>query len=171
MKVRRVRSSDVNALAEVQVAAWQAAYRGLLPDRVLDSLSAARGRRRWRTRLESNLSETLVVEAAGQVMGFATMGANRDEDVDRRTTGEIYAFYLHPVVWRKGYGRTLWQQARDLLRARLYDEVTLWVLHNNRRAIAFYQSLGFGADGATKVDIRWQNVEIRQERYRCALDF
>ena len=39
--------SDANAIAEVHVRAWRETYRGIMPDKVLDELSAERSAERW----------------------------------------------------------------------------------------------------------------------------
>ena len=39
MEIRAATISDAYSIAEVQVAGWQAAYRGIMPDSVLDGLS------------------------------------------------------------------------------------------------------------------------------------
>jgi ribosomal protein S18 acetylase RimI-like enzyme len=107
-----------------------------------------------------------VAEKDGQVVGFVTVGKSRDDDADKALEGEIYAFYVDPNVWRQGYGRALSRQALESLRAQGFSEVTLWVLRDNRRAISFYQAMGFQADGGVKTEM-WRNeIDIHQSRFR-----
>jgi hypothetical protein len=40
MRIRLARPEDAGPIAEVHVAAWQAAYGGLMPDSYLDQLTA-----------------------------------------------------------------------------------------------------------------------------------
>ncbi len=170
MPIRRAVISDAKAIAEVQVASWKAAYRGMMPDSLLDNLHAETRAKRWESILADNASRIFVFELDGHIVGFAGIDASTDEDVDKRNVGEIRAIYLAPNAWRKGYGRQLVDTAIEALRSQGFGNVTLWVLHNNERAIKFYESLGFQPDGATKIDLRENNVQLHEVRYRRVLE-
>ena len=62
------------------------------------------------------------------MLGFVTLGACRDPDVDQATTGEIWGIYLGPQHWRKGVGRRLCQSAEQMLTSQHYRQAILWVL-------------------------------------------
>jgi hypothetical protein len=50
MRIRRARDDDAAALARITATTWRSAYRGLLPDQVLDGIDVAEwavARRRW----------------------------------------------------------------------------------------------------------------------------
>lgn len=169
MPVRHARLSDAREIAEVQVASWKSAYRGLIADSLLDNLQVAARQQRWDTILADSSSHVFVIEQNGHILGFIATKVNADEDADAKKMGEIGAVYLAPNEWRKGYGRQLVDAAIASLREQGFAEVTLWVLRNNKRAIEFYESLGFRPDGATKVDVRENDVQLHEVRYRRAL--
>lgn len=50
---RRAQPSDADGIARVWVSAWRIAYRGLVPDEVLDALSLHERQERWRARLSA----------------------------------------------------------------------------------------------------------------------
>ncbi|CAN5692952.1 hypothetical protein BH09MYX1_BH09MYX1_53200 [soil metagenome] len=52
--IRLATASDAESIAEVQVASWHAAYRGIIDDDVLAKVTVAARGPRWR----KNLSET-----------------------------------------------------------------------------------------------------------------
>ena len=149
---------------------WQAGYRGLLPDSLLDSLSAAARLPRWRERLTEPASRIMVAELNGQAAGWLVIGPQRDEDLDAQRVGEIYAVYVDPDAWRHGCGAALLARAKAELCAQGFVEATLWVLRGNQRAIRFYEALGFWADGASKVETNRDGVPFDEVRYRCTLD-
>ena len=60
MIVRQVLPGDVPAIAELIVAAWQAAYRGIIPDEMLDGMSAAEIAAAWRQILAEGRRTVLV---------------------------------------------------------------------------------------------------------------
>lgn len=169
MPIRRAIPSDARAIAEVQVASWKAAYRGLIPGTLLDHLQVALREERWTEILADATKQAFVFEQGGRIVGFAGIDASTDADADKKQVGEIRAIYLAPNEWRKGYGKQLVDAAITSLQSQGFTEVTLWVLHNNQRAIKFYESLGFQPDGATKIDTRENNVELHEVRYRRTL--
>jgi ribosomal protein S18 acetylase RimI-like enzyme len=161
---------DAYALAEIHVLAWQVGYRGLLPDSLLDSLSAADRLPRWRERLAETASRVLVAELDGRPAGWLVLGPQRDEDLDPKRIAEIYAVYVHPDFWRRGCGAALLARASDELRSQGFAEATLWVLRDNARAIRFYEAQGFWADGASKIETNRDGIAFDEVRYRCMLD-
>jgi ribosomal protein S18 acetylase RimI-like enzyme len=160
---------DALSLSEIHVLAWQGAYRGLLPDSLLDSLSAADRLPRWQERLAETTSRVLVAELDGQATGWLVIGEQRDEDLDPKRVSEIYAVYVHPDFWRHGCGAALITRAKAELTALGYAEATLWVLRDNQRAIRFYETQGFQADGASKLEHNRDGVAFDEVRYRCSL--
>lgn len=165
MLIRRAELKDATGIAQVQVAAWRSAYRGLLPDDVLERLSIADSARRWQGRIAQHWGHIFVAEREG-IVGFAACGENSDEDVDQEKVAELYVIYVHPAEWRKGHGRALWQEALRCLQKEGFEHVILWVLRGNERAISFYERLGFAADGASRIKRRSDGTEMPVVRYR-----
>jgi GNAT superfamily N-acetyltransferase len=161
---------DAYALAEIHVLAWQVAYRGLLPDSLLDSLTAADRLPRWRERLAETSSRVLVAELDGQAAGWLVIGLQRDKDLDAQRVAEIYAVYVRPDSWRHGCGAALMARAKAELRRQGFAEATLWTLRSNQRAIRFYEAQGFWPDGASKVETNRDGIAFDEVRYRCTLD-
>src|SRR3954464_9813609 len=125
MVLRDATLNDVDRLAAMHIAAWQSAYRGLVPDDVLDNLSLQERREMWRGAIPSPTNSTTLAVDGDEILGFISSGPARDDDVDATTVAEILACYVHPSHWRRGIGETLWNHARDRLRGS-YDQVTLW---------------------------------------------
>ena len=81
-----------------------------------------------------------------KVVGFVSYGDFQDSAT---VTGEIFALYVLKDYYGKGVGRQLIQAAFAALDG--YQEIILWVLEDNKRAIAFYEKMGFVFDGQEKV--------------------
>jgi ribosomal protein S18 acetylase RimI-like enzyme len=154
MCVRPARPDDAPAIAAVHVAAWQSAYRGLVPADVLDRLDLAQRTAGWIPILADPHQHALVIEADGAVCGFASFGPARDDDLDPARTAELYSIYVAPEHWRRGLGRRLWDAAQAALTAAGFPEVVLWVFAANQPARAFYEAAGFAPDGTGKVENR-----------------
>jgi GNAT superfamily N-acetyltransferase len=169
MEVRPARPGDELAIARVHVRTWQVAYRGHVPDEFLDGLSVDTRAEAWRRILaESDLPTMgafVLVEGEAAIAGFVHVCPSRDEDAGE-DVGEVTAIYVSPELWGRGAGRLLMKRATDSLRGAGFTEATLWVLDTNARARQFYESGGWSADGAEKVDDRpgFRMVELRYRR-------
>lgn len=159
---------DGPGIARVWVAAWQAAYAGLMPAAYLESLNAELALPAFEVSLREGLS-TCVVEVDGGLAGFAAYGASRDPDA-QAGTGEVIAINLHPLLWRQGFGRELLAYTVRRLARRGYQDASLWVLQGNVNARRFYEALGWQADGAEKRDNRLTGFTLHEVRYRMALN-
>lgn len=155
--IRKAVLSDAHAVATVHVRSWQHAYKGLVPDSVLDDLSIEQRRSMWERAIPS--SDVWVALADDEIVGFATVGPSREPDA----ANELYAIYLLPSAWGTGL-------ARPLAEAALGDkqDVALWVFRDNPRARRFYERLGFVADGQEKTETMG-SAELAEVRYRRAV--
>jgi ribosomal protein S18 acetylase RimI-like enzyme len=165
--VRRADPADARAIAEVSVAGWQEAYRGMLPDGFLDSLRVDSRERGWHemlTRDEPGRTPAWVAEEEGRVAGFVSCGPPRDEDVPL-PGAEIYAIYVRPELWRGGIGRALLDTATAHLRATGARTLVLWVLEANERARAFYEAMGWRPDGGRQ-ELELGGTSTIEVRYR-----
>lgn len=165
MYIRNVKPADISSLAELHVAAWQVAYRQILPDALLDNLSVDQAQTRWTHLIRDGQRSTLVAEVDGRPIGFVGFGASRDQDDNPDLVGEIYAAYVHPAHWGQGAGTTLLQRAIADLRDQGFTEITVWTLTQNSQARRFYEKMGFLADGATK-SIERRGARFDEVRYR-----
>lgn len=167
--IRAATVDDARAVAEIHVADWRWAYRGLVPDELLDSLSIERREEMWRGGLERGLAgwALFVAEREGKVLGFVGCGPSGDDDAED-ATGEVYAIYLQPEAVGTGVGRELLARATEHLRAFGFRRATLWVLSNNARTRRFYEIAGWRADGTEKTQ-DWDGHQLHEVRYR--IDF
>jgi ribosomal protein S18 acetylase RimI-like enzyme len=153
--IRAAGPADAEAIAAVWVRSWQTAYRGLVPDAVLDALSLDARRALWRDRL-SRGEPALVAERAGAVAGYCrVLSPSRDDDAGEGVA-EIAGLYVVPR--RRGLGSALLRAALEPLRGR---QVTLWVFRENHAAQAFYARFGFTPDGAVGFDAKTGLHELR----------
>jgi len=164
MKIRPARASDAPVLARVHVDSWRAAYRGLVPDSSLQAFSYQWREECFRQSLATNAEETYVVQLDEEVVGFLTLGAACDSDLDVNRTGEIWGIYISPHYWRKGIGKRLVVEAEMLFKSRRYESAVLWVLEGNQQARRFYEAMGFSLDGESK-NIDW-GTPLKAVRYR-----
>jgi ribosomal protein S18 acetylase RimI-like enzyme len=167
--IRSATPEDALAIATIHVGAWKAAYRGIVPDDFLDSLSIEQRSDAWRQILsEGSPENVLVAQTADSIVGWISAAASRDPDAEP-STGEIWAVYVAPAHWRTGIGRLLCQQAERRLVEQGLNEVTLWVLKDNRLARQFYGSTGFITDPQREKTIVRAGTELQEIRMRKRL--
>jgi len=142
IQVRPATLRDAKAIAQIHVSAWQDAYKGLLPETALDSLSVQKRQAFWREAIDLCEPQVMVAHIDGELMGFVGFDRSRDKGTPS-TTGEIWAMYADPVHWDKGVGLALWDAARDGLQEEGCTKVTLWTWLRNERGLGFFEKAGF----------------------------
>jgi GNAT superfamily N-acetyltransferase len=174
VQVRPATLNDAEAIATVHVRSWQSAYRGLMPDDLLDSLSVERRAAAWRSimKADAGWNALLVLEDGEGIEGFAHLCAARFAGAPAQT-GEITAIYLEPALWGRGAGRALMDAAVQCLAEEGFTEAILWVLVGNERARRFYEAAGWACDGTEKSErvgvAGGTSVAIVETRYRRSL--
>ena len=126
----------------VHCTAWQEAYRGIVCDRYLDSMTVEATTARARKFPEN----TLVAKDKEKVVGFAVYSLSRDEDL--MDAGEVVAIYVLSEYYGHKIGYRLMNEAVSRLSE--YNTIFVWVLEQNERAIRFYHRYGFEFDGCKK---------------------
>ena len=157
MRLRPAVTADVEAIADVFLACWRDAYRGVLPDEVLAGMDKAAARELWQAAFGSEGGQTEVAEEAGSVVGVVRFGL---DPVDRRQ-GHVFSLYVHPDAGRSGIGGALMARAADWFRAQNLREATLWVFEANTGARGFYARHLWSPDGEVRTEPQFQAPEVR----------
>ena len=168
--VRPASASDARAIAEIHVAAWQAAYKDLMPEEELKKISVEKRQAFWRDAIEYSEPQLLVATEGEEIVGFVGFDRSRDKG-SKSSTGEIWALYVRPSDWRQGAGLALWDGARDGLKEEGCTQVTLWVLLGNESALRFYeQAAGFKREMASLKTITIGSVKLEEIRLKRDVD-
>lgn len=134
MIIRQAREADVRAISAIVVEDWQNAYRGIIADDYLDSLSVESQyqrdiRRYW---------EYTVADDQGEILGYAWNRPLDNEDADC----EIVALYVKFSGRNNGTGKALLQNAMDTFRKAGKKRMIIWCLQDNAAARQFYEKTG-----------------------------
>jgi GNAT superfamily N-acetyltransferase len=151
VEVRPAVENEGWAVGALRARAWQAAYRGSIPDAVLDALPLEEERWQAIARGEAGEERLWVAFAGGKVVGYCHTGPCRDADAPEGRD-EVYALYVEPDLVGFGVGNPLFERALADLRERGSQTVTLWVLESAGRARRFYEVAGFTPDGARRAE-------------------
>ncbi|BBU60832.1 MULTISPECIES: GNAT family N-acetyltransferase [Methylosinus] len=166
--IRHAGPGDAEAITHVHDASWRDAYRGVIPGGELERMIARRGPQWWARAIVRG-SGILVLEFDQDVVGYVTYGRNRVPSMPY--SGEIFEIYLLPEYQGLGFGRRLFNAARQELAAHGYLSTIVWALADNDKALAFYRRLGgltvrraeerFGDDMLARVAFGFVSAPVR----------
>lgn len=162
-QVRPASLKDAKAVSDIHMAASQAAFKGLVPDEALSSLSAEKSLAHWREAISFGEPQLLVATDADKVVGFAGFDRSRDKGTPP-TTGEVWSLSVAPSHWSTGAGLALWDAARDGLQEEGCTKVTVWVPLRNDRALQFFEHAGFKREMPSAKTIEMGGVKIEEVR-------
>ena len=133
---------EIEGKSLVHWQTWREAYDNLLPAEYQETMTLDR----CRFFSQKYPENTLIAMDGKKVVGFISYGNYRDETIQ---AGEIIALYVLKDYYGKGVSKQLMHAAFAALDQ--FSEIYLWVLKDNKRAIAFYQKMGFTFDGQEKI--------------------
>jgi GNAT superfamily N-acetyltransferase len=137
--VRRADPQDARAISEAHRQSWAQAYAGLIPHKPLIQMMERRGEKWWR-KAANGPATLLVIDVAGDVAGYATIGLNRARSLPY--DGEIYEIYLRPEFQGIGLGRRLFGESRKLLKSLGCTGLVVWCLEDSEHAVRFFRRHG-----------------------------
>jgi ribosomal protein S18 acetylase RimI-like enzyme len=167
-QIRIASPDDARALAVMHIASWRETYTGLLPDKMLASLSVESRAAAWAKIMQEPATERSTVvylaEHDGTIIGFGSCGGQRTESLKiKGYDGEISGIYVLREFQKRRIGtRLLCAMASDLI-SRGFSAAALWVLRDNLRARRFYEHYG-GKVVAEREDVR-ENVVLVELAY------
>ncbi len=152
--IREPLEADASDMGSVHVRAWQAAYRGIMPDAYLDSLSVDERATMWREWLASpprqRFARWVAESAGGDVVGFCMVGPEGGDDA--AVGGQLYVINVDPDHWGRGAGPQLIEAGLASLVDAGFGSAILWVAPGNARARRFYQRTGWTTDGTEQTE-------------------
>lgn len=133
---------EIEGKSLVHWQTWREAYDDLLPADFQETMTLEK----CRFFSQKYPENTLIAMDEKKVVGFISYGNFRDEAIQ---AGEIIALYVLKDYYGKGVSKQLMHAAFVALDQ--FSEIYLWVLKENKRAISFYQKMGFTFDGQEKI--------------------
>ncbi|MFC9898212.1 GNAT family N-acetyltransferase [Nocardia sp. NPDC127579] len=155
--IRPLTPEYTRGLAECHIACWREAYRGLVPDQLLDAFEIEPATRRWARNLERHPGSIHVAVSDDVVVGFAGATENKAESAVAEI--ELQALYVRSPWYGSGLAAELLWTAVDPARSS-----SLWVFEGNPRARSFYRKHGFALDGGTKLEEFTPALQVRMVR-------
>lgn len=166
MKLREAKPSDAADLESLRVRAWCEAYPGLVEQHVLDALDPRDPQSIlvWKNLIDDGDMRVAIAEnEGGDLIGFCAVAAPSRDDDESDKVAEVVALYVDPEHYRAGVGSHLLEAVIKRLRASElgWQELTVWTLERNHRALALYEGFGFQRDGRERTDEHWKCPDLR----------
>ena len=133
---------EIEGKSLVHWQTWREAYDDLLPADFQETMTLEK----CRFFSQKYPENTLIAMDGKKVVGFISYGNYRDETIQ---AGEIIALYVLKDYYGKGVSKQLMHAAFVALDQ--FSKIYLWVLKDNKRAIAFYQKMDFTFDGQEQI--------------------
>lgn len=136
-------AEEIEGKSRVHWQTWREAYDEISPAEFQEQMTLDK----CRFYSQKYPENTLIALNDAKVVGFVSYyGDFRDSAT---IAGEIFTFYVLKDYYGKGVDGSSYRLL--LLPWMGYQEILLWVLEDNKRAIAFYEKMGFVFDGEEKI--------------------
>jgi ribosomal protein S18 acetylase RimI-like enzyme len=142
--IRVSTEADLRAVAQIHVASWQDAYKGIVPDELLADRSVEGSLSGWRwTFAKYPANITVATSQDGVIQGFCCAGPVVDVVKNASFEFEIYALHVSPNSRQQGIGATLLRDAfaRATDREEMHSAI-VWTLKDLRLSRRFYEREG-----------------------------
>jgi ribosomal protein S18 acetylase RimI-like enzyme len=140
LSIREMKITDTSQVADISMRAWQSAYKGIMPDSILDNIDVKKREENWANGFTSlpDLIRTVAVDDTDTVLGYTTGSSCRD--IKGPGNGELWAIYVDPKFVGKGIGKILLNDFKERMKKAGFLKMYVWVLKDNYHARNFYKS-------------------------------
>lgn len=140
-QIRNVEEKDLMQISIIGNNDWRIAYRGIIDDEYLDSLS----NEQYYKKLKGNYKDgPFIVAADGdKVLGFCRYSEyNRSNPNDKKHDCEIGVLYVNWEDRGKGIGSALVNYVKEYFKSIGKKRMIIWCLEKNYPGRKFYEKMG-----------------------------
>ncbi|MGY1858411.1 N-acetyltransferase family protein [Modestobacter sp. SYSU DS0290] len=170
VSVRAATPADAVQIAHVQGITWRTAYRGVLPDDVLDGWDDDAAADTWRRSVAAPPTPAHRVFVALEretVVGLAACGPANDGPDPALL--EIVALAVEPRWGRRGHGSRLLAAVAEAARSLASPGLVMWLPAGDAVTAGFLTGAGWAADGWTRI-LDAGTARVPQERWHSWFD-
>ncbi len=158
--IRKAIKDDSYNIAKLIVSGWQTAYKGLIEDKFLNSLSAETMAPNWERNIlsQDEYSNIYVCEENNEIVGVIRFG--KPTDNLESYNAEIHALYVEPTLKRNGIGSKLFECSKNYFIEKNKTNMIIWCLKDNIPSIKFYEKMGGTIVSTRKATVH--NIEVEE---------
>lgn len=143
--IRQATVKDIDRLIDIGLKTYRETFASLYPQSVMKQyLDKAFSIEKLEDELQHDQSQFWILEIEGICAGYLKVNWGIAQTEMQEESGlELERIYLAREFKGKGFGKLLFEKAREI--ANLLDKAYIWlgVWENNKKAIEFYKSQGF----------------------------
>ena len=158
--IRKAIKTDSYNIANLIASSWQTAYKGLIEDKFLNSLSVEVMAQNWERNIlnQDENDNIFVCEENNKILGVIRFG--KPSDNSETYNSEIHALYVEPSLKGKGIGTKLFEFAKKYFIEKNTTNMIIWCLKNNLPSIKFYEKMGGSIASTRKAIVH--NIEVEE---------
>ena len=127
--IRNVKKEDLEQVAEIIVTGWKTAYKGIIDDNYLNSLTIEK---RYSKLLGNYLEdEFIVAELNSKIVGFSRYTLYNKSNKIKNVDGEIFSIYVRPDLKRNGIGTAIFTYVMNQFKRNGTKSIILGCLKEN----------------------------------------
>ena len=137
----RASREDTMEIIKLRRKVWDATYRGIYPDEMIDAFDYEWHLQAEQRRLANPDFHCFLVKDGNEAVGYFSYGKVAS-DYWKNYSFRLHSLYLLPEYQNRGIGKRIFQQAVHYCRELGYDKMCLDCHPDNHRALAFYLHMG-----------------------------
>ena len=141
IEFQRASLDDAALIARTRQKAWDATYRGIYPDEMIDAFDFARHTVREAQRLGNPNYRCFLVMDGEKCAGYFAFGTLR-EGIWKDFIFRLHSLYLLPEYQGRGIGRKIFAQVRENCLSIGDGRMYLDCHPSNEKALGFYKYMG-----------------------------
>lgn len=158
ISIRQAQQNDIKQIAKIKVDGWKRAYRRIVDDEFLNSMSTSK-----QIDIINNysLDTMFVAENDNKLLGFCRVyDYNEPVYDDKDIDCEIREIYVNPSFKRMGIGSALFNFTKEYFSQKGKRKLYLGCLKDNYSAKKFYEKMGGISASGKKIDIGGKSYPI-----------
>ena len=139
--IRDVRKEDIAEVVDVQINGWKAAYRGIIDDEYLDTMS--KEEKIKKREKDYKTTGFIVAELNEKIVGFCRyIDDNKATREVANIDCELLALYVKADLKHNGIGTKLFEYVKNEFIKKGKTKMVLWCLKDNTPSRRFYEKMG-----------------------------
>ena len=139
--IRLAKTEDSEVLAAIRQRAWDSAYRGIYPDKLIDEFDYNAHAVRFQQQIKQENVWVYAVQSGDSPVGFFVIGTANPSSYKEFNVC-LHSLYLLPEYQGKGIGRAAMEFIGDWCREKNYTQFYNSCNPHNQKAMAFYKAMG-----------------------------